>query len=136
MSRLLTGRIATVIQCFLSIKMLNRFHPRVFDVHVKAAKNFEEYLSPPGPRGPLEMADIGSYTDSEFEQWMHKREEAVFKQLVLVSQLIAEVSVNILPRNEAKMLLEAARACYEGECQDPATLKKCLKTFDQTEDMI
>ncbi len=40
-ARMLTGRVASVLQCFMGLKMSTLFHPRVFDAHVKAAKNFE-----------------------------------------------------------------------------------------------
>ena len=67
---------------------------------------------------------------------MTEREEAVFKQYTLVSQLIAEISINVLPRNEGLMLLDAGRQIYSGEVECGKTLKGCLRTFDNTEEMI
>ena len=158
--RLLCGRIASVLQCYLSLKMLGVFNPRIFESHVRAAKNFEEHLAGVGPEGPLEWGNAAAGgdgngasseartedddltpeeladLDARFEKWATKREEAVFKQQKLISELIAEACVHALPRDEAKMLLEAAREIYKGECQDAPTLARCLRTFDTTEDMI
>eukprot|EP00392_Amoebophrya_sp_AT5.2_P014756 g14917.t1 len=135
-ARLLCGRIAGVLQCFMGSKMAAKFHPRIFEFHIKAAKNFEEFLASPGPPGPLEEADPASYTDAGFEQWMMQREQGVAKQLQLISELVAEISVHMLQKQEAKMLLHAAKEFYKSECQDVKTLRRALKTFEATEEMI
>ena len=67
---------------------------------------------------------------------MTERENAIWKQHKLISQLIAEICINVLPRNEALMLLDAARQIFQGEVEDEKTVKSCLKTFDATEEMI
>ncbi|CAD7937498.1 unnamed protein product [Amoebophrya sp. A25] len=142
--RLLTGRIASVLQCFMGMRLSQQFHPKVFDIHVRAARNFEETIAPPGPKGPLDAEGSSdaspttswTTTDAEFDKWMRDREEGVAKQLKLVSELVAEITLQMLPREEGKMLLHAAREFFNNECQDPETVKRCLKTFESTNDMI
>lgn len=114
-SRLLTGRIASVLQCFMSLKLMNTFNPRVFDVHIKAAKNFEDRLAPQGPAGPLEQAAEGTYTDEEFRKWMLEREDAVNTQMIMISRLAAECCIHSLSREESMALLALAEDVYKGE---------------------
>jgi len=120
----------------MSLKMINQFNQEVFSCHVRAAKNFEENLSPQGPPGPLEVADPNSYTDEQFLKFMKKRNEGVNKQFELIAIEIAEMSMKVLNQDEALKLLNAARQCYEGEVLDEKTLKKCLDIFEGTKDFL
>eukprot|EP00397_Hematodinium_sp_SG-2012_P056457 GEMP01069679.1.p1 GENE.GEMP01069679.1~~GEMP01069679.1.p1 ORF type:complete len:189 (+),score=34.80 GEMP01069679.1:387-953(+) len=134
--RLLTGRLASVLQAYMSVTILGKFHPLVFDVHMRASKNFEEYLTTQGPAGPLEMEPEDNYTQQTFSSWSKQRQMAVNDQLKYTSYLISEISKHILERNDAIGFLAAADEIYRQECVDEKCLKAALSVFDRTLDNI
>jgi len=135
-SRLLCGRIASVLQSYMSLKMLNQFNPQVFESHMRATKNFEQNLASTGPYGPLEQAAENTFTQEQFVNWAIKREEAVNTQLKYMSHVISEVARNNLPRDDAINFLNIAIDFYKQEVRDRKTKQKAIEVFENTQDAI
>jgi hypothetical protein len=131
--KLLFGRTACVLQSFMSNRLSRerKVHEWAMNNHRSAARLFDDYLSPPGPVGPLEEPDK-QFSPEEFRQWADTRNLKIEEFHKLLIHLVSDVSRHVLSREEGLDFLSAAEVIFHDEIENDKIRKYATSVINTT----
>jgi len=114
----------------MSRKLQESKQPYEFAItnHRKAARLFDEQLSPPGPVGPLEQPDSNIHDTHVFEEFCLSRQKAYEEHVKLIIHLASDVGRHVLPSDERKPFIHSAEAIIMEDFSDSDKIQKYSKS--------